>query len=211
MPIGRARLTDIVLNLIPQYGLYIVFFVVMLACVGIPLPSSVVVLTSGALAAAGDLIIWQVVFVVALAYTIGDQAAFLIARYVGPGLLVKLQRINSIKPTIERSEAMLVKHGWLAILLSRTIISPTGPYIAYISGAVRMNWLKFTSVALPATIIWTLAYAMIGYLFAGNLPQISDLVASMLIVGITAIAAIGFAIWIVIKWRRFEYTSPIGL
>ncbi|MEP3197434.1 MAG: DedA family protein [Lentilitoribacter sp.] len=197
-------MTDVVLNLIPQYGLYLVFLVVMLACFGIPLPSSVVVLTSGALAAAGDLTLWQVIFAVALAYTIGDQAAFLIARFLGPNLLIKLKDIQSITSTIDRSEAMLEKHGWLAILLSRTIVSPTGPYIAYVSGAVRMNWIKFTTVALPASILWTLAYAMIGYLFAGNLPQISDLVASMLIVGIASISAMAFAAWLTVLWRKFE-------
>lgn len=198
-------MTDVVLNLIPQYGLYIVFLIVMLACIGLPLPSSVVVLTSGALAAAGDLVIWQVVFVVTAAYTVGDQAAFLIARYIGPSLLTKLKNIKSITPTIDRSEAMLAKHGWLAILLSRTIISPTGPYIAYISGAVRMNWAKFTAVALPASVLWMLVYTMIGYLFAGNLPQISNLVASMLIVGIASLAAIAFAARLVISWRKFDF------
>lgn len=202
-------MTDIVLNLIPQYGLYVIFFVVMTACMGIPMPSSIVVLTAGALAAAGDLVIWQVVFIVAAAFVIGDQFAFLLARFLGPGLLIKLKNFQSITPTIERSEAMLAKHGWLAILLSHTIISPTGPYVSYVSGAVQTSWAKFTSVALPSSLLWTLSYCFIGYLFAGNLPQISDLVASMLIVGIALIAAIGFAIWLVVSWRKFEYEVAV--
>ena len=197
-------MTEIVLGLIPEYGLYLVFLTVLLACFGIPLPSSILVLTSGALAAAGDLIIWQVVLTATIAYWIGDQLAFTMARLAGPSLLNRLRRVHRINPILDRSEAMLKRHGWLAIFLSHTIFSPTGPYVSYVSGAVKTNWLKFTAVAIPSSTLWTISYAMLGYFFAGELPQMSNLVASMLIVGVFTITSIAFVIWLVISWRSFE-------
>ncbi|MBL1241448.1 MAG: DedA family protein [OCS116 cluster bacterium] len=197
-------MTEIILGLIPEYGLYIIFFTVLFACFGIPLPSSILVLTSGALAAAGDLIIWQVVLVATIAYWLGDQLAFAIARFTGPSLLTLLRKIQRIKPVLDRSETMLKQHGWVAIFLSHTIFSPTGPYVSYVSGAVKTNWLKFTAVAMPSSTLWTISYAMLGYFFAGELPQMSDLVASMLIVAVFTTISIAFVIWLVVSWRHFE-------
>ena len=48
-------MTDSVLALVPDYGIFLVFGVVLLACLAVPLPASVLVLTSGSFAAAGDL------------------------------------------------------------------------------------------------------------------------------------------------------------
>ena len=197
-------MTEIILGLIPEYGLYLIFFTVLLACFGIPLPSSILVLTSGALAAAGDLVIWQVMLVATIAFWLGDQLAFAVARFVGPSLLSRLRRIHRINPILDRSEALLKRHGWLAIFLSHTIFSPTGPYVSYVSGAVKTNWLKFTAIATPSSALWTISYAMLGYLFAGELPQISDLVASMLIVALFTTLSIALVIWLVISWKNFE-------
>lgn len=197
-------MTDIVLGLIPQYGLYIVFAVVLIACIGIPLPSSVLVLTSGGLAAAGDLEIWQVVLSTLAAFTLGDQLAFNAARYFGPNLLTRLRSSHRLAPLVHKSETMLNKHGTLAVLLSRTVFSPTGPFVGYVSGAHKMGWLSFSVAALTGAMIWTLSYAMIGYLFAGNLPQISNLVASMLVVGVAFICTMAFSIWLLRAWHRFE-------
>ncbi len=197
-------MTEIILGLIPEYGLYIIFITVILACFGIPLPSSILVLTSGALAAAGDLIIWQVLLVATIAYWIGDQLAFAIARFAGPSLLTRLRQIQRTKPILNKSEALLKNYGWLAIFISHTIFSPTGPYVSYVSGAVKTNWFKFTAIALPSSTLWTISYAMLGYLFAGELPQMSDLVTSMLIVGIFTAISIALAIWLTILWQHFE-------
>lgn len=200
-------MTAYVLGLIPDYGLYIIFIVVSVACLGIPLPSSILVLTSGGLAAAGDLVVWQVLLVTLAAFVVGDQIAFNGARLFGPSLLSRLRGIKRISPLVVKSESMLDKHGLWAVFLSRTIFSPTGPYVGYVSGAVHMNWLSFTSVALVGAALWSTAYCMMGYLFAGQLPQISDLVASMLIVGVATLCAIGFAIWTVMAWRKFDTAS----
>lgn len=197
-------MTEFFLALIPQYGLYIIFAVVMLACIGIPLPSSILVLTSGSLAAAGDLIIWQVLIVTFFAFVMGDQIAFNSARYLGPSLLDRLRKYSRVSQAIDKSESLLDKYGLVAVLLSRTLISPTGPYVGYVGGAVQMKWLSFSAVAASGAALWSIAYAMLGYMFAGELPQLSDLVASMLIVGVALICAIGFGIWLYRAWQKFD-------
>ncbi|MCV2403972.1 DedA family protein [Marinomonas sp. C2222] len=200
-------MTEYVLALVPEYGLYLIFIVVMIACLGIPLPSAILVLTSGSLAAAEDLNIWQVFAVTFFAFSLGDQLSFNVARWAGPSLLVRMQKINRLSLLIVKSERMLDKHGALAIVLSRTIFSPVGPYIAYVSGAVRMSWPVFSSSSVIGAFLWTTAYTLMGYLFATDLPQVSNLVISAMVVSISAIGAICCGIWLMLAWKKFESTD----
>lgn len=197
-------MTEYVLALIPDYGLFVVFGVVCIACLGIPLPSSIVLLTSGAFAAAGDLQIWQVILAAVAAYCLGDQIAFNSARLFGPNILEFLSKNEKLSALVKRSEALLDKHGLLGIFLSRTVFSPVGPFVGYVSGAVQMNWKSFSMAAIPAAALWCSCYTLLGYVFAVDLPQMSSLVVSILIFSVAFLAAIGFAIRIAFVWNKFE-------
>lgn len=201
-------MTDIVLSLVPQYGLYIVGFTVLLATLGIPLPSSVVMVTSGGLAATGDLLLPNLLLVSLLAFITGDQLAYLIGAKAGPEWLDRMRQKKRFAGLVDKGENMYSKFGSSAVLLSRTVLSPTGPCIAYLSGASGMSHVRFSLLAGLGALIWTSAYGALGYLFAGNVPEISDLVSSALMVAVALLFVIGFAIWLSIAWRGFE--KPVG-
>ena len=61
-------MTDVVLALVPNYGVFLVFGVVLLACLAVPLPASVLVLTAGSFAAAGDISLLTVFVAATAAY-----------------------------------------------------------------------------------------------------------------------------------------------
>ena len=54
-------MTDWLLALVPQYGLWLLFFVTLFSCLALPLPASIMMLTAGGFAAAGDFLLWQAV------------------------------------------------------------------------------------------------------------------------------------------------------
>lgn len=197
-------MTDFLLALVPDYGLYIVVAIVFVATLGIPLPSSVIALTSGGLAATGDLVLGEVLLATFCAYVIGDQLAFTLGSRVKPESLDRMRSSPRVGPMVHRSESFYCKHGLMAILLSRTLVSSIGPYIAYFSGALKTPRVRFSVMALTGAAIWTGVYVMLGYTFAGNLPQISDLVASFIMAGIAAVITIAFAVKLTMAWRRFE-------
>ncbi len=197
-------MTDIVLSLVPQYGLYIVALTVLLATLGIPLPSSVVMVTSGGLAATGDLVLSNLLVVAFIAFVLGDQLAYFIGLKAGPEWLNRLRQKKRFASLVDKGEGLYEKFGVSAVLLSRTLLSPTGPCIAYLSGASGMSHTRFSLIAVLGALIWTSVYAMLGYGFAGNVPEISDLVASALMVAVALLFAIGFAIWLLVAWRGFE-------
>ena len=197
-------MTDLFLALVPDYGLYIITSIVFIAAMGIPLPASIVALTSGGLAATGDFVLVEILIAIFAAYAAGDQLAYTLGNQVKREKLDHLRASQRVGPLVQRSESFYNKHGLLAIFLSRTVISSIGPYIAYFCGIKKMKRSDFTAIALLGVAVWTTTYVMLGYTFAGNLPQMSNLVASFLMTGLAALFTLGFAAKLIFAWRRFE-------
>lgn len=196
------KMTDYVLALIPQYGLIVVFAVTVTACLGIPMPAAMLVLASGGFAATGDLTLWQVIVVTLASFILGDQIAYFIARAKGDKLIGWLKGKKRLEPVVNKGESLLQSKGNLAIILSRTVVSPAGPWVSYICGATGFRWLPFAFSALIGASCWTAAYLSLGYLFAGNLSAITDLISSMLGVIVAGIGITIAIIWLYRSWKH---------
>ncbi len=197
-------MTELLLTLVPVYGMYAVAVIVFLAALGIPLPSSVLVVTCGGLAASGDLNIIQLMVTTAICYAVGDQVAFAIGAAAGPQQIEKMKRRPKLEKLVNKAENLYSKHGSFAVFLSRTVLSPIGPSMAYLSGASKMNRLQFSVLSALGIALWSAAYSLLGYISAGNLPVVSDLVASILATVFFLLLSIGFFIWLWLHWRHFE-------
>lgn len=199
-------MTDYVLALIPQYGLLVVFVVTTIACLGIPLPSAMLALAAGGFAATGDLTLWHVIAVTLLSFIAGDQIAYQIARKGGPGLINKLKNYQKMEKLIGKAEGLLDKRGNTAIILSRTIVSPAGPWVSYICGATGFKWPNFSISASIGAACWTLAYVCIGYFSAGHLSNLTDLVSNFLGVIIAGVIGLVSIIWLIRAWVHHKNT-----
>ena len=197
-------MTDLLLAFATDYGLYVVASVVFLAALGAPLPASVIVLTSGGLSATGDILLIELFVWTLAAYVLGDQLTYQVGTMVGPSLLNKLSDHKRLAPVVSKSERFYEKYGLFAILLSRTVISPCGPYVAYISGAWEMDRLRYTLTALLGSVIWTCVYITLGYSFAGKVPDISHLMRSVMLVALASLFMLGFGYKLAVSWRQFK-------
>lgn len=198
-------MTEAVLALVPDYGIFLVFGVVLLACLAIPLPASVLVLTSGSFAATGDLSILAVFLAAAVAYVIGDQVAFGIARQMGPSVLGFFETSERAAPVLEKSKRLLQRRGNIAVLISHTILSPTCPYVSYLSGAGGLDWRSFTTAAIPGALIWTALYVGLGYTFASQLEQVAIILSNFFGVVLAGAVAVASSVLLMRRWQA--YTS----
>lgn len=195
---------ETLLALVPDYGLALIFAVVVLACLAVPLPASVLVLTSGSFAATGDLSLPAVLATACAAYIIGDQLAFTLARRIGPGMLSVFERSERTAPVLDKSRSLLQRRGSLAVFLSHTILSPTCPYVSYLSGAGGLPWRHYTTAAVPGAFVWTGMYVGLGYTFATQLEQVAELLSNFF--GLVLAGAVAFAALLLIK-RRWVATQ----
>ncbi|MEL6425214.1 MAG: DedA family protein [Pseudomonadota bacterium] len=199
-------MTDVLLSLVPDYGVILVFCVVLVACLAVPLPASVLVLTSGSFAAAGDIALSSVFLAAAAAYILGDQLAYGLAFRIGPSVLRIFERSERTAPVLEKCKRLLREHGALAVLISHTILSPTCPYITYLSGAGGLNWGSFTIAAIPGALIWTAMYVGLGYTFASHLEQVVTILGNFFGVVLAGGVALASVILLLRRWRAHTAT-----
>lgn len=194
-------MTETLLALVPTYGVWLVLGSVILSCLALPVPSSMLVMAAGGFAAAEDLVLWQVIAAAFAGFVVGDQLSFGLGRLAGGPLVGWLSSRPGLGKTVTRARALIAERGTFAVFLSRTILSPLGPYVGYLGGALAMRWPAFTAAAVPAALVWSAAYAGLGYVFAARIAEVASILGSALGAILFAGAGIALIWWLIHSWR----------
>ena len=105
-------MTDWLLALVPQYGLWLLAGVTFLSCLALPIPASILMLTAGGFAAAGDFDLWQALGASCCGAILGDQLGYGLGRGIGPSVLARLGKDQSrdrlLARAAQREEAQAV-------------------------------------------------------------------------------------------------------
>ena len=160
------------------------------------------VMIAGGFAAAGDMVLWQVQLAAFAGFVMGDQLTFGIGRTGGSRLVGWAKQYPRLATAFTKAEELLERKGSMAVFLSRTILSPLGPYMGYLSGALEMRWATFTLAAILGAACWSLGYSYLGYIFATQIAQVASLISNALglILMLVAVAAL---VWYLARsWRR---------
>ena len=190
-------MTDWLLALVPGFGLALIGVTTLMSCLALPIPASVLMLAAGGFAAAGDLILWQVVVAALAGAVLGDQLGYGLGRFGGARMLDRLAQSPARAAVIQRARGLMQARGGTAVFLTRWLFSPLGPYVNLISGAARQGWLAFTLSAAVGEPVWCGLYIAMGHSFAGNLTAASDLVGSVLglVASGTLALGLGWLLW----------------
>jgi membrane protein DedA with SNARE-associated domain len=202
-------MTDALLALVPTYGIWLILLALPLSCLALPVPSSILVMTAGGFAAAGDLTLWQVQAAAFAGFVAGDQVTYGIARAGGAPLVARMKARPKLGPLFARAEAMLNRRGTLAVFLSRTIFSPLGPYMGYLSGALRLHWAAFSLAAVLGAVCWPLGYSLLGYVFATQITQVASLIGNAIGVIMAGAAARGLIWYLVRSWKAEQAKGAV--
>ncbi len=196
-------MTDWVLAAVPIYGPWLVAIVTFLSCLALPVPASILMLTAGGFAAAGDLVLWQVVAGALLGAVAGDQAGYWAARLGGAALLDRAAT-GARAALIARAQALIAAKGAMAVFLSRWLVSPLGPYANLVTGATRFGWLTFTIAGVVGEAVWVAVYTGAGYSFGGNLQAATEFAGSILGFLAAGAVALGLGWWLWTLAQRGE-------
>lgn len=182
-----AWLIDLVLHLdrhlvelLTHYQLWIypILFAVIFAETGLVvtpfLPGDSLLFAVGALAAvdtSGTLSAPLASVTLAVAAVLGNTVNYSIGRAIGPPAFSGRYRLLKVD-YLRRTEAFFLRHGGLAIFLSRfvPIIRTCAPFVA---GVGRMPYGRFLGYNLAGGCAWVLLFIWGGYLF-GNIPLVKD-------------------------------------
>ncbi|MCU0904068.1 MAG: DedA family protein [Tabrizicola sp.] len=187
-------MTDWLLAMVPQYGLWLLAATTFLSCLALPFPASILMLTAGGFAAAGDLVLWQAFLAAAAGGIAGDQLGYWAGRGFGATVLARLRADPERDRLLARADAMMDRRGVIAVFLSRWLVSPLGPYVNLIAGSTHYRWVRFTAAGVAGESVWAGLYVGTGYGFAGNVAAASQALGSALgmIGGAGAVLALGY-------------------
>jgi membrane protein DedA with SNARE-associated domain len=199
-----------VTNLISQYG-YLAVFVLMLAesaCV--PVPSEVIMMFGGALAAgaiAGAHPSLIGVFAAGVLGTVaGSYISWAVGRYAGQTAIRRWgRRVGIREHEIDKATAWFERHGPVAVLVGR-VIPVIRTFISLPAGFADMSAGTFGLYTTLGSVPWTAALAIAGYALGANWEQVANdfhgptyVIAGILVIGITAV---------IIRRRRAKAASP---
>ena len=191
-------MTDTLLALVPTYGPWLMLVVTLLACLAVPIPASILMLTAGGFIASGDLPLTTTVGATLAGALLGDQIGYGLGRYGGAWLLAGLG--HQAAP-LEKATAMLARRGGFAVFLTRWLFSPLGPYVNLAAGAARQPWPRFTAWEAAGECVWVGLYLGFGYAFTGNLEVASGIIFESLGLLAAGAVAIGLGLWLVSALR----------
>jgi len=172
-------MTDAILALVPSYGLPLLALIVMLSCLALPVPSSLVMLTSGSFVGAGDLGFAATFATAFFAAMAGDQIGFHLGRWGGTPLLERLSRNDDRRALIARAQTWLDRRAGSGIFLTRWLFSPLGPYVNFIGGATGLAWARFTAWGALGEVVWVSLYIGLGIVFAEDITAVAELAGDL--------------------------------
>lgn len=160
------------------YGLSAVAVILAIGQFGVPLPTSILLMTVGALLVEGDIsaaeaFVWSLGGAVA-----GDQLGYAVGRFGGQGVRNYVADKPRVGQQLNKAEAYSSRWGAMGVFLTRWLISPLGPMVNVVSGLARMRWLTFLAWDIAGETIWVGGYLALGYLFSSSISAIADLISN---------------------------------
>lgn len=183
---SEADLSGEILTYIITYGAVALGVTVFLAAVGVPFPSTVFVLASGAFIQQGVLDLPTTLAVALLFVVTGDMLGYGMGRL----LRVFMQRRFGKVESWRSAEVYFQRRGGIAIYLTRWLLTPIAVPTNWIAGSSGYHPLRFLAYAAAGELTWLVAYGGLGYLFGSQWEVVSTFVSdfSGLLVGLVLLA-----------------------
>lgn len=189
---GVSRMTETLFGYVASYGVPFIAISAFLSCLAVPIPTFAVMLSGGAFAASGDLVLWQVLAAAYLAAVTGDNVGFQVGRWGGQTAMRRFARSPKRAALIARANVSLDRWGGLGVFFSTWLFAPLGPWVNLTAGTVGMSRPRFLAWDAVGEAIWVSAYVGLGFLFGSRLSDLVELVGDW--VGLISSVGISLAL-----------------
>ena len=147
-----------------QIGYTALFGLVFAESAGAPVPGETALLTAGALAGSGHLVLWIVIAVGAAAAILGDNLGYWIGRRGGRALLLREGRFAGHRHrAVAKADTFFARHGAKTVFLGRWVpgVRVVG---AVLAGASAMPWRRFLLFNATGALAWSATVAGVAAL-----------------------------------------------
>lgn len=192
-------------HLITQYGYVAVFLLMLAESACIPIPSEVIMLFGGALAAGAYPGAHPSLVGIVLAGVLGNVAgsyiAWAVGRYAGQPAVRRWGRRFGVRGhDIDRATAWFDRHGSAAVLFGR-VVPVVRTFISLPAGFADMPAGRFGLFTTLGCIPWTAALGIAGYALGANWQHIANDFHGPTYV-IAGVVVVALAVAVVVHFRR---------
>jgi membrane protein DedA with SNARE-associated domain len=150
-----------------HYGLWAIFFLVLVEDFGIPVPGETVIIAASIYAGSGRLNVVAVGVVAFVAAVLGDNIGYGIGRFGGRRLVDRWGKYVFLTPErLDKAEEFFDRQGAKIITIAR-FIEGLRQANGIIAGISKMHWLRFIAYNALGAGLWVGTWVSIGY-FAGQ-------------------------------------------
>ena len=192
-------LTDHLLAALLLYGLPALFGVTVIAAVGAPLPTSLMLVAAGSFVEQGEMTMWQVIIVAITAAVLGDQIGYGLARWGGRRLVARISHKIGGEAKIRKIEALAKRWGGPGIFFSRWLVTSMGPWLNVTSGIAEYPWRRFILWDVLGDVLWVVLNVMLGYIFSDRVQAIAE------VLGNFAWVILGIIVAVIFGWKIMQY------
>jgi membrane protein DedA with SNARE-associated domain len=187
-----------VLDWYAQYGYWAVFVPVFLETAGLPLPGETSLLFAGVASSTGRIDVFWTIVVGASAAILGDNVGYLIGRFGGRRLVMKLAHIGGIEKSLAWGEDYFERRGGITVFFARWLPG-LRIFGAWIAGMVHMKWWKFALWNAAGGIAWTTSIVLLGHFFGKSIHVVERVLGIGGVIALVLAAAV-----LIVLWRRHE-------
>jgi membrane protein DedA with SNARE-associated domain len=188
-----------------QYGYLAIFVLMVLESACIPIPSEVTMVFGGFLVSRGELDLFWVAVIGAVANLLGSWLAYGVGYVGGRPLIMRWGRYVLLREhELDRAHDWFERHGEAAVFVSR-LLPVIRTFISLPAGVARMPFGKFTLYTFLGCLPWVFALTWAGVLLGDNWETFLRYGEPIsLAIGIIAAA---FIVWWVVKRVRARRAS----
>jgi membrane-associated protein len=197
-----VNITDHLLGALSQYGLPVLFGVIVIATIGIPLPISMMLVAAGSFVELGEMKLWQVIIVASAGAVLGDQIGYALGRWGGHRVVERIKRRRNAGVKIAQAEAFAQRWGAAGIFFTRWLITPLGPWLNLTSGMAGYPWMRFFLWDVLGEVLWVILYVMLGKFFSDRVQELVEILGNLAWVVVGLIAAV------LLGWKLLRYLQP---
>ncbi|MEO8007452.1 MAG: DedA family protein [Betaproteobacteria bacterium] len=143
------------------------------------LPGDSLLFVAGTLAAAGELNVHGLVFLLIAAAIAGDSLNYSIGRYLGPRVFRFDDSRFFKRAYIDRTHAFFEHHGGKAIIIAR-FVPIIRTYAPFVAGIGVMSYRRFLMFNVTGAVLWVALLTYAGFFF-GNLPLVRSNLSAVIL------------------------------
>jgi undecaprenyl-diphosphatase len=173
------------------------------AFVGLIAPGEFTILVGGVVAGQGRIDLLALIGLVWVCAVAGDMTSYMLGRKLGRGFLERHgPRVKIPHERLEQVEGFFDRHGGKAILIGRFVglVRAVAPFLA---GSSRMPLRRFIPYDVVGAGLWGTIFVVLGYIFWQSFDQVAA-IAKKGALALGAAIALGFGIYLAVKWLREE-------